>query len=209
MTRILSRMALVAAVAAGLSSFGQSVRADQAAELARCRDMASGLERLACYDALVPPKPAGKEQTLGHWTTTTDVSRFDDTKSVYLSTDAREAISGWPSKRVTPSLHIRFHERKTAAYIVFGMPPAVETGHSGGTIQIRADKDPIITIRGSKSTDGEALFLPDAIPTLKKLFGKRELLVRFTPFNSSPQETSFLIEGLETAVGSLRETCGW
>jgi type VI secretion system protein VasI len=190
-----------------LGTTGPSAASD---ELRRCRNIESGLERLACYDALVPtPNSTAAERPSGSWRSSTDVSRFDDSKSVHLATTAREPVSGWPGKVHTPTLHVRCQERKTSVYIVFGMSPAVEYGHMGATVQIRTDKDPVRSIRTSKSTDGEALFLPDAVATVKALFGKQELLVRFTPFNSNPQETSFSVAGLEGAIAPLRETCGW
>ncbi len=195
---------------AALLLFSASAASASTEELRRCRAIESGLERLACYDALVPgPASTSLERTVGSWRSSTDVSRFDDSKSVHLSTTARETVSGWPGKVHTPTLHVRCQERKTSVYIVFGMSPAVEYGHMGATVQLRTDKDPVRSVRTSKSTDGEALFLPDPVATVKSMFGKQELLVRFTPFNSNPQETSFSVAGLDAAVAPLRETCGW
>ena len=194
----------------GVVLLGTTALSGASEDLRRCRSIESGLERLACYDALVPaPGSTTVERTLGSWRSSTDVSRFDDSKSVHLATTAREPVSGWPGKVYTPTLHVRCQERKTSVYIVFGMSPAVEYGHKGATLQIRTDKDPVRSIRTSNSTDGEALFLPDPVATVKAMFGKHELLVRFTPFNSNPQETSFSVAGLEGAIAPLRETCGW
>ena len=205
------RTAHAAASAAVLSlAFAGFAAAATEEDLKRCRRIDSGLERLACYDALTSrTAPASSERSVADWRVTTDVSRFDDSKSVHLATTAREKISGWPSQMHTPTLHLRCQERRTALYIVFGMSPAVEYGHMGATLEIRVDREPVRSVRTSKSTDGEALFFPDPVPTVKSLFGKRELLVRFTPFNSNPQETSFSIADLETAAAPLRETCGW
>jgi type VI secretion system protein VasI len=205
-------MTRACAVAAALLSvlFAGVAAAATEQDLERCRRIDSGLERLACYDALTPrAAPASSERSVANWRVTTDVSRFDDSTTVHLSTTAREKISGWPSQSHTPTLHVRCKERRTSFYIVFGMSPAVEYGHMGATLEIRVDRAPVRSVRTSKSTDGEALFFPDPVTTVKSMFGKRELLVRFTPFNSNPQETSFSIADLETAAVPLRETCGW
>ncbi len=204
------RTACAAAAAALSLLLAQGAGAATEEDLKRCRRIDSGLERLACYDALAPrAAPASSERSVAHWRVTTDVSRFDDSRSVHLETTARERISGWPSQMHVPTLHLRCQEKRTAVYIVFGMSPAVEYGHMGATLEVRLDREPVRSVRTSKSTDGEALFFPDPVATAKSMFGKRELLVRFTPFNSNPQETSFSIADLETAAAPLRETCGW
>lgn len=85
----------------------------------------------------------------------------------------------------------------------------VEYGTDGATIRFRIDKKPAFKLRAGKSTDGEALFIPSAIDQLKKLMGGSILLFEFTPFNSSPQMTTFDINGINDAIKPVREACKW
>jgi type VI secretion system protein VasI len=184
-----------------------------AKKMLACAAKSNSLERLACFDDLA--KTAGpiqeqQSETLGRWKVETNVSKFDDTKSVYLSLEANEKINGWLSKSYLPELNIRCRERKTEAYIDFGMSPVVESGlYDGATLQFRLDKQPLFKAIASKSTDGNALFLRDPMSFIKRLFKAEQLLVRFVPFNSSAQETSFSIAGLEKVIVPLTEACKW
>lgn len=190
-----------------------SLKTIDATEIFACSSKTNSIERLACFDNVARKLGPTTEQAIknvGEWRVSTDVSKFDDTKSVYLFLKAKNAISGWPGKSYTPELTIRCKEKKTEAYITFGMSPTVESGlYNSATIQLRVDKQPPFKAIGTKSTDGDALFMRDAISFAKKLYNATELLVRFIPFNSSAQETSFNISGLEQAISPLSETCKW
>ena len=104
---------------------------------------------------------------------------------------------------------LRCKENRTEAYILTGMAPNVEYGHSGATTTFRYDKTAAYDLRMSKSTDGEALFFPSAISQIKRMMQHEKLLFQFTPFNSSPTMTTFPIGGLVEATKALRKQCGW
>lgn len=85
----------------------------------------------------------------------------------------------------------------------------VEYGTDGASVRLRVDKKPVFKINAGKSTNGEALFIPSAIVQLKKMLDGSTLLFEFTPFNSSPQITTFNITGLKEAIKPIREICKW
>jgi hypothetical protein len=90
------------------------------------------------------------------------------------------------------------------------MPPKVESG--GGdeaTAQIRFDTDPAEERTLGKSTDGQALFFRNPKGDISTILEHQSLLFRFTPFNSSPQETTFSLRGLSAAIKPLYEACHW
>jgi type VI secretion system protein VasI len=156
----------------------------------------------------VGPIQEQQSNTVGRWTIETNVSKFDDTRSVHLSLTANEKINGWLGKSYVPELNIRCRERKTEAYIDFGMSPAVETElYDGATLQFRIDKQPPFKAIATKSSDGNTLFLKDPMSFIKRLLKAEHLLVRFTPFSSSAQEASFGTAGLEQAIVPLTEAC--
>lgn len=90
-----------------------------------------------------------------------------------------------------------------------GMPPVVEYGIDTATVTLRIDKRPAFKVSAGKSTDGEALFLPQATTQIKKLMAGESLLFQFIPFNSSSQMATFDIRGLSDALKPLREACKW
>lgn len=61
----------------------------------------------------------------------------------------------------------------------------------------------------SESTDHLALFLREPIPLIRALTAHDHLTFGFTPFNSSPVETTFDLSGLKAAITPLQEACGW
>ena len=143
------------------------------------------------------------------WKISYDVSPIDDSQTVTLMLYAESSISGWPSKQYDPSLILRCQEKRTDIFVVTGMSPNVEYGTLGATVLLRIDKNPAYKLHASKSTDGEALFLPSAVAQIKKLMNGRELYFQFTPFNSSPQSTVFKIAGLSESIKPLRSACKW
>ncbi len=182
--------------------------------LAICAKDKSPTTRLTCFDALAAKHAAPVASTVtppgSKWTVSTETSPIDDSKTVTLRVSADSSIHGWPRKTYTPALFIRCKERKTEAFVVTGMPPTVEHGNSGGaTVTLRMDKAPAYKLNTTKSTDGEALFLPSATVQVKKLLEGSSLLFEFVPFNASPQMTTFQIAGLADAIKPLREACKW
>lgn len=48
-----------------------------------------------------------------------------------------------------------------------------------------------------------------AIPLIKRMLGKEQMLTRFTPFGESAVTANFPIKGVEEAIKPLREACKW
>jgi hypothetical protein len=152
---------------------------------------------------------AAKKLGPGRWTVKRTVSKMDDSQTVTLSLRAAGTISGWPGKVVTPTLILRCKEGNVEAYIVTGMAANVEHGSEGASLLVRFDKEPPLQWTAGRSTDNEALFLEYPKEAIWKMMGHHSMLFRFTPFNSSPQETSFTLTGLAAAVEPLLAACGW
>jgi hypothetical protein len=189
----------------------EALKEIDAKKMLTCAAKSNSLERLACFDDLAKTAGPIQEQqsdTVGRWTIETNVSKFDDTKSVLLSLTANEKINGWLGKSHLPQLNIRCRERKAEAYIDFGMSPATEPElYDGATLQFRIDKQPLFKAIATKSADGNTLFLKDPTSFIKRLLKAEHLLVRFIPYTSSAQETTFSIAGLEKVIAPLTEAC--
>lgn len=189
------------------------------ADVAACAKMPGDLDRLACYDSAASKLGVGRKITnksTSGWAVRTEKSPIDDSTNVWVSRRANGPIRGWPRKTTVPSLFITCRENKTEAYIDLGMSPAVESGdyiHA----TLRLDSEQAFTQTFGKSTDGQAIFF--SFPSgdnegkllwfLRRLVDHKQMMLRFTPFNSSPTITTFDLSGLTEALKPLQNACGW
>jgi len=77
------------------------------------------------------------------------------------------------------------------------------------TLTLRFDKEPASQTAAGESTDGVAFFLENPKPFIVEAAKRASLWVRFTPFNSPPQETAFALRGLMSALRPLQRACAW
>lgn len=198
---------------AALATIAWPSFADEKLEIARCAAIPDGVKRLGCYDelsqALGVDKPSIQSGSVGKWSISTETSPVDDSKNVYVTLNAESEFSGW-MKHETGRLVLRCKEKRTDAYVRTGMAAQPEYGLTQEvTVTVRYDKEKAREIRMSQSTDNEALFFPNAIGEIKSMMKHKELLFRFTPFNSASSLTTFKIEGLNEAIKPLRAACKW
>jgi len=146
------------------------------------------------------------------WDISTSTSRFDDSPTVVLITQATETVPArFGQGRTRPALVLRCLENTTVFYI------AISDGHladiqSYGHVDYRIDDQPPGIWRMDASTDNEALGLWNggrAIPQIRRMIGADRLDIRLTPYSESPIEFGFDIRGLDEAITPLREACNW
>ena len=77
------------------------------------------------------------------------------------------------------------------------------------TLQVRFDDQKPFTQMWSDSTDDKALFAPNSVALAKRIAAAKMMLVRFTPFNASPQTIEFDVRGFNEQIGLVAKTCGW
>ncbi len=178
-------------------------------ELQRIRAITDDTQRLAAYDKLVDVGSQTSEAVrAGKWQTSRSTSPMDDQPVVALSLKAETPITGWPEKRHTPTLMIRYKEGKLVAYVVTGFTPNVEDIDTA-TATLRYDSDKAVNIRMDKSTDGEALFWQKPEQAVRRMASAQQLVFRFTPFNSSPATTTFDLTGLSDAMTAIENVSNW
>jgi type VI secretion system protein VasI len=179
-----------------------------------CRSIESDLDRLACYDL-----ESGRAHesiaasTEGAWRVRSERSEMTDDPNVYVTVASDDPL---PCRFASPEnamLVLRCQENTTSVIIsTTGCHLASSDYNNYGVVTYRLDEAPSSTRDFVESTDNRALGLwsgGEAIPFIKDLFGHRELLTRFTPFNDSPVTARFSIAAVEEAVAPLREACGW
>ncbi len=199
--------------AAMLALSFSSATAQTEREIAGCAVAKAPLDRLSCYDAIARKlhldSPQVEGENKGNWRLRQEKSKIDDLLTVILDVDGDTEFRGW-LKTATPVLVLRCKEGKTEAYVITSMHAHVERSSlDAATVTIRLDDAKAFQTKMSESTDGEALFFPEAKSFILRLAKHKQMLFQFVPFNSSPTMTTFPINGLEEAIKPLRATCRW
>lgn len=192
--------------------FYNSVASELSDEFAKCAALDNTLTRGECYDALAKSQGLNTvtevTQGYGKWRLETDTSQFDDSRTVYLTLDADKKIQISPHDSVLPTMFLRCRENTTAAFVNYDH----FLGSDDIRVEYRIDKLPSIKDTWFISSDHNAAGLwrgMSAIPFIRRLVDKNQLVIRLTPYSQSPAVVSFDISGLREPLSELAKTCNW
>lgn len=174
-----------------------------------CTKLSDNQKRLACYD--MKYKPVETTEKKGKWVVINEVSKIDDTQSVYLEVSSNEKIIKRSGGSDTATLTIRCRERKTALIVTLAGEFLADVG-GYGSVTYRIDNQKAKTQSFDASTNNASLGLwsgNESIPVIKSLFDHEVLIVRATPYNQSSETLTFPISGLKSVIDPLRKACGW
>ena len=190
-----------------------------AGDFSYCAKIGSDRERLSCFDNIVKKLgiPIKKEtekieeeksNDLPKWVVSDSSSEMDDSKTVVMSLESENTVTGWLTKNYSPTLIIRCQENKTDMYM------NTESQFHRSSLdsvkaKIRLDDEKSKTYRFSVSTDNMSIFFRKPIGHLKKMFSSQEMKIGWTPFNANPVIAKFDIRGLKDLIKPLRKTCNW
>jgi type VI secretion system protein VasI len=174
-----------------------------------CTVLSDNQKRLACYD--MKYRPVAKTENVGQWKVSSEVSKIDDSSSVFMYVYSDENVD----KRIGGSdkamLTVRCMEHKTSVIINLAGNFLADVG-GYGEVTYRLDNQKAVKRSFSASTNNEALGLwssADSIPVIKSMFDRDTMIVRLTPFNQSAETVTFPIAGLKAAIDPLRKSCKW
>jgi type VI secretion system protein VasI len=177
-------------------------------ELAVCAAKSNSVQRLSCFDDLAKrygQAPMTIETNLGsrgNWETSTDTDPLTDKSIHYASLSATDGRGRFGEKiRMT----VRCKNGKTEVFVDW----ATFLGSESISVTSRIDKDQAEKSYWSISTDHKASFMPQPIPTLKKLANGSSYAVNLTPYSDSPVTAIFDISGAEAAFKDIRRDCKW
>jgi type VI secretion system protein VasI len=179
-----------------------------------CLKIANDLDRLACYDKETGRTPTASNfpRTAGKWIVRKETSKLTDQPTVVMSVESNEIVDcGWNNGQKV-GLILRCLENKTVLYFATGCHMTSSEYNNYGDITYRLDNDKARTVGGDASTDSRALGLwsgGKAIPMIKQMYGKNQMIVRMMPYSQSAFTATFDITGVEDAVQPLRAACGW
>jgi type VI secretion system protein VasI len=177
---------------------------------ADCLKIDNDLDRLACYDREAGRTPSASTlpQSAGKWVVRRETSKLTDQPTVVMSIDSDEVVDcGW-NRGQKIGLVLRCMENKTVLYFSTGCHMTASQYNDYGNITYRLDDEKARTVSGDASTDNRALGLWNggkSIPVIKQMYGRKQMIVRMTPYSESPFTATFDISGAEEASKPLRE----
>lgn len=209
--RLLVRLAAAIPIA-GLPAASNAAGELNPADFAKCTEISSSVDRLACFDAAAKRSGlGGKTETSkpkGEWHSWTDTNKFTDRLDAFTSVEAKNTVQMNSYKTTRPRLYIRCADNTTALIVSFdGFLTSGET-----YLRYRIGDRKPATARWDVSTNYESAGLwrgAQSIPFIKSLFGEERLLVEVTPHGESPVSAEFNITGIEEAVSDVRKFCNW
>lgn len=179
-----------------------------------CIRIESELDRLACYDKAAgrTPKAVEGDASGSAWRVVSEVSKLTDDPTVTLMVRTPQTVRCGFREPKPVSLYLRCMENTTSLFFAGECHLTSSQYNDYGHVDIRLDDDKAFTSRMDESTDNKALGLwsgGTSIPVIKKMFGKKRLIARMTPFSESPITVEMDISGLDVAINPLRTACGW
>lgn len=187
--------------------------ADTTKDIAACAAIKDAVRRLDCYDGLAKKigvdRPAVRtNRPAGQWLVTTETSKIDDSKNVFLVVPAKNQSIGRFGDLVKPELWLSCRENQTSMWVtMFQFLTTTETD-----VTYRIDKMKATDRQFAMSTDHEAFGLwrgRAPVDFARGLFGHDTLLMRVTPYGESATTVEFPITGLRDAIKPLAEACHW
>ena len=119
---------------------------------------------------------------------------------------ATDSFYGNYGKEKIPVLTAFCGDNKTEVYIEFG---TVMTCGDGMKMGLKFDDQKPYYEYWSGSTDCKALFSRQPVKLLQKMVGKKQLMVRFTPYASGDKNVTFDLRGIDKVVEKLSNACHW
>jgi hypothetical protein len=178
-------------------------------DIGKCAVIPEGPLRLEAYDALakklgVGPKPV---DGMGKWNVKVAVNPLDDTRTVTANLEADTESTLRLKGGQLPELVVRCKQGVIDAYAISGVRAEKEEKEGKATVSLRYDKELAIDVVMDQSTDGEALFWPDAAAAAKKMASAERLIFVFTPAGAAPALLQFDLRGFALVHRQLLEAC--
>ena len=141
------------------------------------------------------------------WRHNQGFSEMYGTKHIWLSVISTNTQRNRIEKLETAWFGLRCMDNKTNLFIRFE-----DYINEDQNVRYKTDNDSIksVWMRAFKTNDGVGIFSGrKAIPFIKKLADKKQLIVRFKSYSNASLEFIFDISGLRSQVKELADACEW
>lgn len=139
------------------------------------------------------------------WDVSESVSPVDDSKTVVLSISASKPIYNSYGSSENARLIIRCKEHSTDLFVALDE----YLGSDSSSILYRLDGAPSQTDSWSESTDGKAVFAPNAVALSRKLASSKKFFIRISDFRGTNYDTEFKTDGLGKVLPKVASACHW
>lgn len=169
-----------------------------------CKKIPSDADRLKCFDTMGKTAENQDSSTepnpvKGKWTFRESKSPIDDSDQLVamLQGEAGEAL-----------LILRCWENKSEAVFI---PPDLVISGTGNRydLLIRINGESPASVAGIGSTNGRAIFVPNARDFMKLLPDQGKLFIRANGFQGRSSDGAFLLNDVTAARNRIAETCRW
>lgn len=192
--------------------FASGAIADEADN--ECHEISIDLDRLACYDSQTkyqtqtsepsnePIEPSGQQ-----WLLTQEKSSLDGRTDVWLRLTSKNTQPNQIGRPEKAYLWARCMNNSTNFFITFN-----DYTSDNQNVRYRLDDGPVqkkwmVHMQGG---DGIGIWSGgSAIPFIKNLFGKGELVLAYESYGNQRLEFSFDVSGLRQRIDPLAESCQW
>jgi hypothetical protein len=186
-------------------------------ELGYCVENKDRILRLRCFDDYTTKlglmdedfklKEREKLGAYGFWNVVSEKDTLG-IETLYLSLVPYNKLGAVTLSAKTPTFNIRCRQGNTDAYVDW------KSQLNGGRVlmkdiyvYVKVDSEPEYRYVWSLSLDAFAAFSPHPIEFIKKLRGKRKMLIRITPAGGTMETLSFEIGYLEKALDIMVKRC--
>lgn len=177
-----------------------------------CAAIEEDAGRLACFDRAFPRQVEPTAGGGGSWRLTSSPSilpnRTDRTASL---ASQNQVQCRWKAPR---PVEMRIQCRNDVTSIAFEtgcyMTSSTYRNYGNVSYSIEAGQSGVAAMSAGPDDRSLGLWSGElAIPFIKELLGRPSLSVTMTPFGDEPLTATFEIGGIDEAVRTVREECGW
>lgn len=186
-----------------------------------CHALSLGEERLSCYDDATGYEPTAEEPNTPvtaqevepivddgeQWRFTNEKSALDGREDVWLSVTSQNTQPNQIGQTSRATFWVRCMQNKTNAFVLFNTYTSDDQ-----TVRYRFDEESVKSIWMETMTGGEGIGVWSggrAIPFIKDIFGKNELIIGYSSYSNNNLEFTFDVSGLRARIEPLAENCQW
>lgn len=142
----------------------------------------------------------------GKWIEKTEKDEFTGNVNVYYFNSSVDSFNAGYGTQTHPTIWARCKDNSTEVNIYFD---TVMTCGDGMKIGLKFDDEKSFYEYWNGSTSCKALFSRQPVKLLKKMVGKKKMMVRFTPYASGTYNVTFDLRGIDKVVENLSSACHW
>lgn len=157
-----------------------------------------------------PPQFGGNSDSIlasfGVWKISAEEDEFNGSKNVFFRNQAIDYFIGHFNDKKYPVMWVRCKDNKTDILIDFD---TTMTCFDSMKIGLKFDDEKPYHENWTPSTSCDSLFARNPVNLLKKMSGKKKLIVKFVPFQRGDINVTFDLTGIDKVKDKISNVCHW